>query len=135
MIHPLLNPPAHLVRWLRTGLVVVALVFFAGITTKIVVSGNLPFGWSHHWLVNVTFGHVLQNLTYAICLLALLGRVGRRFIVGAVVLALAFPTEGHSLTLITALLLIGLPLWIGLRTLDQVRSTPVGADRALSTLS
>ena len=69
-----------------------------------------------------------------ICLHALLGRVGRRFIVGAVVLALAFPAGGHSLTLITALLLIALPLWIGLRTLDQVGSTPARTDRALPAL-
>ena len=109
----------------RYALAALALLFFAGITAKVVATGSAPFGWPGHWTVGATYGHVLQALAYALWLPALLGRLGRRFVVGAVLVAVAFPAGGQTLNLVTALTLVGLPLWLALRTLDRVRA-PAG---------
>lgn len=119
----------HVAHGSRIVLVAIALLFFAGITTKIVVSGSLPFGSSQHWSVNENLGHTLQALAYSMWALAVLGQVGRRFIVGAVVLAISFPLEDQSLTLFTAIALISLSLWIGLRTIDHIRGITASTGR------
>ena len=113
---------ATLVAWSRCALVALALLFFAGITAKVVATGSAPFGWSGHWSVDATYGRALQALAYALWVPAVLGRLGRRFVAGAGLVAVAFPAGGQTLNLVTALALVGLPLWLALRTLDRVRA-------------
>ena len=111
----------RLVFWSRAVLVALAFLVFAGITTKLLVSGSTPFGWSEHWSERESFGQLLRGLVYGTWIPALLGRVGRRYIVGAALLAVTFPSDGQALGLVSALALVSLPLWIGLRTLDSLR--------------
>ena len=114
----------RLVVWSRQVLVALAFLFLAGITAKMLASGSTPFGWSEHWSEREGFGQLLRGLAYGMWVPALLGRVGRRFVVGAVLLAVTFPSDGQALTLVSALALVSLPLWIGLRTLDGLRLPP-----------
>ena len=112
----------RLIAWSRSALIAVAFLFVAGITAKLLVSGSTPFGWSSHWSEHEIFGLLLQVLAYTMWLPALLGRVDRRFLVGAVFVAISFPTGDQTISFISALALITIPLWLGLRTLDRVRT-------------
>ena len=113
---------SRLIAWSRSALVTLAFLLFAGIMTKLLASGSTPFGWSDHWSEHEGFGLLLHALASTLWIPALLGRVGPRVIVATVLVALSFPAGDETISLIRALMLVALPLWIGLRTLDQVRT-------------
>ena len=119
LLPPWLTSP-RLIAWSRSALVIGAALLLAGVSTKILLTGGTPFGWSGHWTLDADYGALLRTLAALLCVPALVGRCGRWVLVATVVLAFAVPPPDHAFSLVTAVVLIVLPLWIISRTAAQL---------------
>ena len=110
----------RVIAWSRTALLIGAALLLAGVSTKIILTGGTPFGWSGHWTLDASYGTALRTLAALLWVPALVGRLDRGVLVATVVLAFSVPPTDHAFSLVTAVVLIVLPLWIIRKTVAHL---------------
>jgi hypothetical protein len=128
--------PSPLTTWSRYALIAFAWLFAVGGVVQVFLAGLAvfegdPFGFDY-WEDHVDFGRMIGLLTYLLPVLALIGRVGVRLVVHALVVAILFVVQSilpnvdetwvAALHPVNGFLLIGAAGSLGGATLGLIRS-------------
>ena len=132
MNSPTVSRTDGLSTWSRYGLIAVAWLFAAGGVVQVFLAGLGPFESASYWSDHVDFGRTIGFLTYLLPVLALVGRVGVRLVVHALVVAILFVVQSilanvdegmvAALHPVNGFFLIGAAGSLGGATLGLVRS-------------
>lgn len=124
-------PVGGLVSGSRVILVALALLFVAGAVAQVFLAGLAIFDTAGRWADHTNLGHMLGLLAHLMWIPALVGRVGLRLIIGAVLLAVLFGFQYmfmesgepymQALHPVNALALFALALWVGLGAIHLLR--------------